>query len=104
MSLAKFGPTRFEQVHRATDQWASYNGLNKDFPHISRHTDIGDRARLGEGPQSVSRGALQTDLEHHAKSRLATHHSVISGQRLFQREYLVHRGDVIEVAELQSVF
>src|SRR5580704_13253880 len=50
------------------------------------------------------RCALRIDLQHHAKARLATHHPVISGLRLVEREYLVHRRHVVEQAELKRIF
>ena len=55
--------------------------------------------RQGEG-EKISRG---TDVEHHAETRLAAHHALVSLGGSFQGKNFVHRMDAVQRAEVQCV-
>ena len=61
-------------------------------------TIVGLWRRPCAGVEFIS-SASPLHLQHDAETRLAAHHAVIGLLRLFERIDLVHRGDVIELAE-----
>ena len=47
---------------------------------------------------------LRANVENNAEARLAAHHPLIGGLGRFERKNLIHRSDVVGLAEQKRIF